>query len=86
MTCESMLEPLLEMAERGNDRAVDDAWLGVFESDDADVSSLAAYSTVLAALVKAGRAQQADTLAWAAVEAVSARCPPLDTLRVAGAF
>ncbi|MFQ5413208.1 MAG: GreA/GreB family elongation factor, partial [Phycisphaerae bacterium] len=50
------------------------------------VSSLAAYSTVLAAVVKSGRAQQADTLAWAAGEAVSARCPPLDTLRVAGAF
>lgn len=47
---------------------------------------LAEYHPVLSELCKAGRNSHAESLAWTAIEAVSSRTSPVETLVVAGPF
>ncbi|UCE58170.1 MAG: GreA/GreB family elongation factor [Phycisphaerales bacterium] len=79
-------ESLAQLAESGNVRTVEEEWMRVMESADLTTDTLASYDFVLKALRQIDKDSQAGALAWAAVETVSARFDPVDTLRVAGPF
>ena len=83
-----MMEPesLAQLAGSGNASTVEKEWLSVVESKDVELSLLRQYDVVLAALRKRGNASVAAELAWAAIETVSSRVSPLETLTVAGPF
>ena len=80
------LDSLVRLAASGNTRTVEDEWMRLIESPDIPLDELAAYGTVLAELKRAEHAAQAETLAWAAIETLSARYAPADLLGIAGPF
>ncbi|MCH8242037.1 MAG: hypothetical protein IH897_05430, partial [Planctomycetes bacterium] len=83
-----MMEPesLAQLAGSGNANTVEKEWLSLVESKDVELSLLRQYDVVLATLRKRGDASVAAELAWAAIETVSSRVSPLETLTVAGPF
>ncbi len=78
-------ESLIQLVGGGNARTVEEEWMGLFERDSS-LEGLEEYSTVLAELVRQGRAEQAAALAWAAIETFSAKHAPEDALPVASAY
>ena len=83
-----MMEPesLAQLAGSGNASTVEKEWLSLVESKDVELSLLRQYDVVLTTLRKRGDASVAAELAWAAIETVSSRVSPLETLTVAGPF
>ena len=67
-------------------QGVEDGWMEMLEESELDVALLASCSPVLEGLRRSDRIEQAATLAWAAIEAVSGSNDAAETLRVARPF
>ncbi len=79
-------ESLIELVGSGNSRTIEEEWMKLVESPDLSTEALAKYDVVLSELGRTNQASAAAALAWAALESLSGRCPPLDTLTVACPF
>jgi len=79
-------ESLVKLAGSGNTRAVEEEWIRIMESSEIQVPRLCEYKKVLADLCDQGDRARAESLAWAAIETLSARLPSADALTVAGPF
>lgn len=79
-------ESLIQLIGSGNATSVEEEWMRVVESEDLPLEQLSGYEAVLAELKRLGRASQAESLAWTALEALTSRHSPADILQVAGAF
>ncbi len=79
-------EAMEQLVGSGNTATVEDEWMRLIESQDSTPDRLAGYRCVLKALCECGRRTTAETLAWAAIEAVQARVGGPQTLAVAGSF
>ena len=79
-------ESLVKLVASGNTTNVEEEWMKLAESETISPKKLASYSSVLAKLAKTGKTPTAETLAWAAIEAVAARLTPRDALMVARPF
>lgn len=80
------LESMLQLVGNGNPSTVEEEWMKLVEAPDLPLNRLASYHPVLTELCKIGRNSHAESLAWAAIEAVSSRKSPVETLVVAGPF
>lgn len=79
-------ESLVQLVGSGNVATVEEEWMKVVESARAPLGRLADYQVVLAELKKQGRASQAESLAWTALESLSGKHEPAELLKVAGPF
>lgn len=79
-------ESLVQLVGSGNVATVEEEWMKVVESAKPPLVRLADYQIVLAELKKQGRASQAESLAWTAIESLSAKHQPADLLKVAAPF
>lgn len=79
-------ESLVQLVGSGNVATVEEEWMKVVESAQPPLGRLADYQVVLAELKKQGRSSQAESLAWTALESLSARHQPSELLKVAGPF
>lgn len=80
------VESLIELVGSGNIATVDEQWLGLYEAPDLNPSSLVKYKDVLASLVEKKRQDQAQAMAWTAIESLSSQFSSMETLTVAGPF
>ncbi len=85
---DSMMKPesLVQLVGSGNTATVEEEWMRLVEEPDAPPARLAEYDVVLKELCRVDRASQAEELAWAAIETISARHTPQETLTVAAPF
>jgi len=79
-------ESLIQLIASGNTAAVVEEWTRLIETPDIPLNELADLHTVLSELCRNGNAGLAEELAWTAIETISARCPPAETLTVAGPY
>ena len=79
-------EAMEQLVGSGNTATVEDEWMRLIESQDSTPDQLVGYRCVLKALCKCGRRTTAETLAWAAIEAIQTRVGGPQTLTVAGNF
>ncbi len=79
-------ESLVQLVASGNAATIEVEWMRLIEAQDLPLGQLANYKVVLAELVKVRKASMAEELAWAAIEAISARQTPQETLELAGPF
>ena len=80
------LAALIQLAAHGNSKAVEDAWMAALDGHTGDPGELASWSPVLKTLAEHNRAGEAETLAWATIEAVQEHAGMRDALKVAGPF
>lgn len=74
----------LEKLAKSNSNEFEAVWMQLVESGNLTPEKWARYEDGLRALAKQGRVKQVETLAWAAIEAVSEKNPPEKTLTMAG--
>ncbi len=79
-------QSLVQLIGSGNAATVEREWMRVVESDQVPVPRLAEYQVVLAELRRLGRTEQAEAMAWTAIETIASRSTPADMLRVASPF
>lgn len=79
-------QSLVQLVGSGNVATVEEEWMKVVESAQPPLVRLADYQIVLAELKKQGRATQAESLAWTAIESLSAKHKPAELLKVAAPF
>ena len=79
-------EALVELIESGNTAQAEGLWMELIEDIEIPPARLADFHVVLRAMCAKEQRAQAEALAWAAIEAVSGRCEPIETLSVAGPF
>ncbi|MFQ5589759.1 MAG: hypothetical protein ACE5HE_01220, partial [Phycisphaerae bacterium] len=79
-------ESLVKLVASGNLRTVEEEWLRITESADVTPARLIDYAVVLKELGRLGRVAEAESLAWAALEGISARQQASQALAVAGPF
>ena len=79
-------EALVELIEGGNTAEAEGLLMGLVEGGEVSPTRLGDFNVVLRAMCAKKLQSQAEALAWAAIEAVSGRCEPIETLRVAGPF
>ena len=79
-------ESLVKLAASGNTANVEEEWMKLADNGEVSLRKLASYGPVLSELVKTGKAPTAETLAWAAIESVTARASAQDALTVARPF
>ncbi len=79
-------ESLIKLVGTGGVSAVEHAWMSLVESDATAPEPFARYDIVLAELCKVGRQSVAETLAWTAIETLSARFTAVETLSFARPF
>lgn len=79
-------ESLVQLIGSGNTSTVEEEWSRLLQSPDATPAALRAYQPVLAALCKQGKASIAEEWAWTAIEAMSTKLSPVETLEFASAF
>ncbi len=82
------MEPdsLVELVKSGNIGTVEQEWMGIIESPEVSPKKLAAYAKVLSEMCQANKCPQAGELAWSAIESLSSRYSPSETLTAAGPF
>ncbi len=76
-------EAMVKLA-RTNANEFENAWMKMVESSVLTTEQWALHENALRALVKQDRGKQAETLAWAAIEAVANTCEPKEVLIMAG--
>ena len=64
------IEALAQLAASGNFKTVEEEWLKALEEDDLSDEKLIDMGVILDALANAGKADGAETLAWAALESL----------------
>jgi len=74
----------LEKLAKSNTNEFEAVWMQLVESGGFTPEKWARYEDALRALAKQDRGKQAETLAWAAIEALSDANPPATTLKMAG--
>jgi len=79
-------ESLVQLIGSGNTATVEAEWMGLLESLEASPSTLRDYQPVLAELCRVGKASLAEEWAWTAIEAMSTRLSPIETLGLASSF
>ena len=79
-------EALIELIDKGRADEAEEVWMSLFEADDRPIDQLHKFNSVLRRLKQGGDSRRAEALAWAAIESVSARCTPAETLKIAGPF
>ncbi len=85
--CQKMqCEALIELIDKGRADEAEEVWMSLFESDERPIDQLHKFHSVLRRLNQAGDTRRAEALAWAAIESVSARSTPEETLQIAGPF
>ena len=77
-------ESLVKLAGSGNTATVEEEWMRLLDSPELSPTALGRYQPVLAELCRVGKASEAEALAWAAIEALSARLPVMEIVGVAG--
>lgn len=80
------VESLIELVGSGNTATVEEQWLGLYEASDLNPSSLVKYKDVLVSLVERKRLDQAQTMAWTAIESLSSQFSAMETLTIAGPY
>ena len=79
-------ESLVKLVGSGNTAIVEEEWMRIIESTEASPAGIAEYREVLSELVRLGRREMAEELAWAAIEMMSSSHPPIETLTAAGSL
>ena len=79
-------ESLVQLVGSGNTTTVEEEWMRLVESAEVTPTELRAYQPVLTELCRVGKNTLAEEWAWAAVEAISTRFSPKETLSLAGSF
>jgi transcription elongation factor GreA len=79
-------EALAKLAMVGSASSLEQEWMNLLATDGLGPNDLLPYTSVLEALSQGGRAPQAESLAWAAIEAIAERDVDAATLTVAGRF
>lgn len=79
-------ESLIQLIASGNTAAVEEEWTRFIETPDVPLSRLADLHSVLSELCRNSNGALAEELAWTAIETISARCSPAETLTVAGTY
>jgi len=79
-------ESLVKLTAAGNLDTVEQEWMRLIEDPQTTSEALVGYKSVLSELGRIGKTSQAETWAWAAIEAVGVRETPESTLRIAGQF
>lgn len=79
-------ETLVQLVASGNSATVEKEWMRLVEAQDEPLTRLVEYGEVLRELCKMGRTSQAEELAWATIETLSAGHSAKETLTVAGPF
>lgn len=77
-------DSLVQLIGSGNTSTVEEEWMRLLEASDAQPAVLAGYDVVLRTLCDLGNKEKAAALAWAAIETLSQRWEPAETLVVAG--
>lgn len=77
---------LAQLLAEGNTNKFETAWMAMLEATDAPADRVASSAAHLVELIQIGRRELAETLAWAGVEAASARFEPPHAVKVAGAM
>lgn len=80
------LDSLIRLAGSGNRATVEEEWLKLVESERVAPADICRYATVLAELVKKGEAEQAEALAWTALESWRSRLSAGEMIPIAGAM
>lgn len=80
------LDSLVQLVGSGNRATVEEEWLKLVESDRVAPTDFCRYAAVLSELVKKGESDQAEALAWTALESWRGRSTPQDSLSVVGAM
>jgi transcription elongation GreA/GreB family factor len=80
------LESLIKLIASGNVSIVEEEWMRMLEAEDLSASRLLEFAPLLSGLYEKGRTAEGETLAWAAVEAVSERVSEAEALRLASGF
>ncbi len=79
-------ESLVQLVGSGNTATVEAEWTRLVESAEATPALLRTYQPVLAELCRVGKNALAEEWAWMAVEAMSTRLSPAETLSLAAGF
>ena len=77
---------VIQLAASGNSKTVEEQWMAALEQHVADSAQVASWSVLLKELADWGRLDEAETLAWAAIEAVRENGGPREALEVARPF
>ncbi|MEE9294675.1 MAG: GreA/GreB family elongation factor [Phycisphaerae bacterium] len=80
------LDEALKLVGSGNSKDVESQWLALIERDDTTPAQIIALEPILNELAKQGKTEQAESLAWAAIESVTERCSPAEALDVCKPF
>ncbi len=79
-------ESLVQLIGSGNTATVEEEWSRLLESPEMSPSTLRNYHPVLTELCRIGKTSLAEEWAWTAIEAMSARVPPTETLNLGSSF
>ena len=80
------LTSLIQLAASGNSKTVEEGWMAALETHAADPTEVVAWSPLLEELVRLERGAEAESLAWAALEAVREAGGVPAALKLAGPF
>lgn len=80
------VDSLIQLIGSGNKSTVEEEWLKLVESDGLCAVDFCRYAPVLGELVKKGDVRQAETLAETALDELSGRYSPHETVAVASAM
>src|SRR3972149_2620789 len=79
-------ESLVQLIGSGNTTTVETEWMRLLEAPEMSPSTLLNYHPVLSELCRVGKASVAEEWAWTAIEAMSTRVPPTETLGLGSSF
>jgi len=79
-------ESLVQLIGSGNTSTVEEEWSRLLQSPEVTPAALRVYQPVLTELCKQGRTSVAEEWAWSAIEAMSTRLSPGETLELASLF
>ena len=79
-------ESLVQLVGSGNTSIIEEEWVKLLDSPDVTPVNMVGYDAVLLALRKRERVDQAESLAWTAIEALVDRYSPRESLPMAGSF
>ena len=79
-------ESLVQLIGSGNTATVETEWMCLLESPEMSPSTLRNYHPVLTELCRVGKTPVAEEWAWTAIEAMSTRVPPTETLDLGSSF
>lgn len=79
-------ESLVQLIGSGNTATVETEWMRLLESPELSPLTLRSYHPVLTELCRVGKTSVAEEWAWTAIEAMSTRVPPTETLDLGSSF